>query len=106
MITIGLNSRPMTIVILNKTALGDYIQYIPHAESRFFSFPAVQTQGHITINDQKGKTNEINSGFKSWHLNNMFNTPKPCSNTPRVLIGSPDERVFHPNFLSSSTFFT
>ena len=62
---------------LNKTAVDDYNQYIPHAESRFTSFPAIQTQGHITINDQKGRTKEIDSGFNSWHLNNLFNTPKP-----------------------------
>ena len=88
---------------LNKTAVDDYNQYIPHGESRFTSFPAIQTEGHITIHDQKGNTNEIDSGFNSWHLNNLFNTPKPSSNTPRALMGSPDERVFHPNFLSSST---
>ena len=88
---------------LNRTAVDDYNQYIPHAESRFTSFPAIQTQGQITINNQKGKTNENDSGFNSWHLNNLFNTPKPCSNTPRAPMGSPDERVFHPNFLSSST---
>ena len=88
---------------LNKTAVDDYNQYIPHAESRFTSFPAIQTQGHITINDQNGRTNEIDSGFNSWHLNILFNTPKPSSNTPRALMGSPDERLFHPNFLSSST---
>ena len=88
---------------LNKTAVDDYNQYIPHAELRFTSFPAIETQGHIKINDQKEGTNEIDSGFSSWHLNLLFNTPKPCSNTTRALTGSADEKVCHQNFLSSST---
>ena len=40
---------------LNKTAVDDYNQFISHAESQFTSCAAVQTQGHITINDQKRK---------------------------------------------------
>ena len=88
---------------LNKTAVDDYNQYVPHVEARFTSFPVIETHGHKTANDQKGRTDEVDSGFNSWHLNNLFNTPKPSSNTPKALMGSPDERVFHPNFLSSST---
>ena len=88
---------------LNKTTVDDYNQYIPHTESRFISFPTIETQGHITIKDLEGRTNEIDSGFNSWNLNNLFNTPKPCSNATRALMVSPDERVFHPNLLSSST---
>ena len=86
---------------LNKTAADDYNQYVPHVEARFTSFPVIETHGHKTANDHKGRTDEVDSGFNSWHLNNLFNTPKPSSNTPRALMGSPDERVFHPNFLSS-----
>ena len=88
---------------LNKTAAEVYNQYIPHAEAPFTSFPVIQSQGHIAINDQKGRTNEIDSGFTYWHSNILFTTPKPCSNTTRALKGSPDEKVFHQNFLSSST---
>ena len=88
---------------LNKTAVDDYNQYVPHVESRLTSFPAIETHGHKTTNDQKGRTDEVESGFNSWHLNNLINTPKPYSSTTRALMGSPDERVFHPNFLSSST---
>ena len=69
---------------INKAAVYEYNPYKRHAEPRFISFPAVQTQGHITINDQKGRTNEIDSGFDSWHLNNLFNTPKTSSNTQRL----------------------
>ena len=88
---------------LSKTAVDDYNQYVPDVESRFTSFPAIETHGHKRTNDQKRRTDEADSGFTSWHLNNLFNTPKPCSSTTRALMGSPNERVFHPNFLSSST---
>ena len=70
---------------LNKTAVDDYNQYVLHAESRFTSFPAIETHGHKTTNDQKGRTDEVDSGFNSWHLNNLFNTPKPCSSTTKNL---------------------
>ena len=55
---------------LIKTAVGDYNQYVPHVESRFTSFPAIETQGHLTTHDRKGRTNEADSGFNSWHSNN------------------------------------
>ena len=54
-------------------------------------------------NDQKGRSDEVDSEFNSWHFNNLFNAPKPRSSTTKALMGSPDERVFQPNFLSSST---
>ena len=63
---------------LYKTAVDDSIQYVAHVESRFTSFPAIETHGHTTTNDEKGRTDEVVSGFNSWYLNILFKTPKPC----------------------------
>ena len=46
---------------LNKTAVDDYNQNVPHVESRFTSSPAIETHGHKRTNDQKGRTDEADS---------------------------------------------
>ena len=67
--------------------------------------PPMVPNNQTTVNIDKSYYNETDSGFDTWHLNNLFKTPDPRSSTREVPHGSPDEGQMPQRFLASSTPF-